>query len=88
MNESERRKYLHDLFQLVSTRSILIIDKYGNVKRIYCPFPVVVVREIPNLSIGDIEDVTAIKMDLTLRDIYIVKGNPYYYFNFNLYLEI
>ncbi len=46
-----------------------------------------VIRDVPGLSIGEFESVTAIKMDLRLIDIYIVKGNAYYHFNFILWVD-
>jgi hypothetical protein len=46
-----------------------------------------VVVDVPGLSKGDLGSVTAIRMDLRLIDIYVVKGKPYYYYNFVLYFE-
>jgi hypothetical protein len=37
--------------------------------------------------LGDIQSVTAIKMDIELIDVYIIDDKPYYYFNFILYLK-
>ncbi len=87
MSDEEKKKYIEELFKLCPTNSILITDSKGEIKRIYCPFNVVVINDVPGLSIGDIEAVTAIKMDIKLIDIYVVRGKAYYYFNFTLYLE-
>ncbi len=51
----------------------------------YTPFTVIVVLEVPGLYPGDIVDVTAIKMDMKLIDIYIVGRKAYYYYNFVLF---
>ena len=49
------------------------------------PFTVLVVREVPGLSRGEIASVTGIKMDNRLIDIYIIHKNAYYYYNFVLF---
>jgi len=51
------------------------------------PFTALLIRDVPGLREGDLRSVIAIKMDLTLIDIYVMKGKPYYYYNFILYVE-
>ena len=82
-----RKKYIRELFELVGTDSILIITKENRLKRVLCPFRVIVIVDVPGLEIGNIEYVTAVKMDIKLIDIYIVKGKAYYHFNFELYFS-
>ena len=83
----DKKKYIRELFEVVSTQDILIVNKDNQLIRLNVPFTVLVVREVPGLREGDLGSVTAIRMDLKLLDIYIVNGKPYYYFNFILYLE-
>ncbi len=87
MNEEEKKKYIDELFKVCRSDSILILNKDGSIDRIYCPFAVVVINDVPGLKKWDIEHVTAVKMDLKLIEIYIVKGNAYYYFNFFLWVD-
>jgi hypothetical protein len=82
MNKNE--KYIKELFELVGTDSILVIDKNGSLARLYCPFEVVVVGLLPNLKIGDIVWVEAINMTVTLKDVYIIHGKTYYVWNFRI----
>ena len=82
----DHKKYIKELFEVVSTTDILIVNKDNQLIRLNVPFTVLVVREVPGLSRGDLGSVTAIKMDIRLIDIYVVNGKPYYYFNFVLYL--
>ena len=81
----DKKKYIRELFEVVDTHSILIINKDNQLIRLNVPFTVLVVREVPGLRKGELESVQAIKMDLTLMDIYFVNYKPYYYFNFVLY---
>ena len=82
----DKKKYIKELFEEVDTVSILIINKDNQLIRLNVPFTVLVVRGVPGLSKGDLESVQAIKMDLTLMDIYFVNYKPYYYFNFVLWM--
>ena len=83
----DKKKYIRELFEVVDTVSILIINKDNQLIRLNVPFTVLVVRQVPGLSIGYLGSVTGIKMGLELIDIYVVNGKPYYYYNFVLYLE-
>ncbi len=81
----DHKKYIKELFEVVDTRSILIINKDNQLIRLNVPFTVLVVHGVPGLRTGDLGSVTAIRMDVRLLDIYFVNGKPYYYFNFVLY---
>ena len=83
----DKKKYIRELFEVVSTTDILIVNKDNHLIRLNVPFTVLVVLDVPGLSKGDLGSVTAIRMDLKLIDIYIVNGKPYYYYNFILYLK-
>ena len=83
----DHKKYIRELFEVVSTTDILIVNKDNQLLRLNVPFTVLVVHEVPGLRTGDLGSVTAIRMDIRLLDIYIVNGRPCYYYNFILYLE-
>jgi len=82
----DHKKYIRELFEVVSNQDILLVNKDNQLIRLNVPFTVLVVLEVPGLSIGDLGSVSAIRMDVKLLDIYIVNGKPYYYYNFILYL--
>ena len=83
----DHKKYIKELFEVVSTTDILIVNKDNQLIRLNVPFTVLVVLDVPGLSIGDLGSVTAIRMDIKLIDIYIVNSKPYYHYNFILYFE-
>ena len=82
MNKNER--YIKDLFKLVGTDSILIIDKQDKLARLYCTFEFIVTGILPDLKVGDIVWVETVKMTVTLKDVYIIKGQAYYVWNFRI----
>ncbi len=82
----DHKKYIRELFEVVSNQDILLVNKDNQLIRLNVPFTVLVVLEVPGLSIGDLGSVTAIKMDVRLIDIYVVNGKPYYCFNFVVWM--
>ena len=87
MTENERKKYIEEIFKLCKTDSILIINKWGMLERRLCPFLVIVVKEVPPLTEGDVVWVAAVRMSLELIDVYIVQNKAYNYYNFILYFQ-
>lgn len=84
MTDDEKKKYIEELFKHCSTESILVVNKTGSLERLFCPFEVVVIQEVGELYAGLKCLVNAVKMDLTLVDVYIIKDKAYYCFNFKV----
>jgi len=81
------RKYIREIFRVVSIDSILIIDKHGNLRRLYCPFRVIVVIPVGEYKPGIIVFVEAIKMTEELKDVFIIGGKAYYLVYFRIMLD-
>jgi hypothetical protein len=84
MSDDEKRKYIEELFKYCKTDSILVINKDGLLQRLDCPFEVVVITDVGELYKGLVCPVSAVKMDLTLIDVYIIRSKAYYFFNFRV----
>jgi len=79
------REYILELFRIVNTTSILVIDRKGTLKRLHCPFKVVAVVEMPpQINVGAIYLVDAVKMTLELREVFIINGIGYYIWYFKI----
>jgi predicted glycosyltransferase len=72
------RKYIIELFKIVSTDSILIINSAGKIQRLYCPFRVISKVNLPPLARNQQYDVQAVKMTLKLEEVFIIDGNAYF----------
>lgn len=73
------REYILELFKIVSTTSILVIDRKGTLRRIQCPFRVVAIVEVPpQITVGGSYYVDAVKMTLELKEVFIIQGKGYY----------
>ena len=84
MSDEEKKKYIEDIFRYCKIDSILVIDKLGHLQRLDCPFEVIVISDVGELQKGLICLVSAVKIDLSLIDVYIIRNKAYYFFNFRV----
>ena len=79
------REYILELYKIVSTTSILVIDREGILKRLKCPFKVVAVVELPpQITVGASYYVEAVKMTLELKEVYIIQNKGYFIYFFKI----
>ena len=84
MSDEDKRKYIEEVFKYCKIDSILVINKHGLLQRLDCPFEVVVISDVGELTKGLICLVNAVKLDLSLIDVYIIRNKTYYFFNFKV----
>jgi len=84
MSDEEKRKYIEEVFKYCKIDSILVINKSGQLQRLDCPFEVLVIQDVGELYKGLICLVNAVKLDLSLIDVYIIGNKAYYFFNFRI----
>jgi hypothetical protein len=65
MSDEDKRKYIEEIFKYCKVDSILVIGKTGQLQRLDCPFEVVVITDVGELTKGLKCLVQAVKMDLT-----------------------
>ena len=83
----EARKYITELFKIVSTNSVLIVLSTGKVKRLYCPFMVICKVDVPPLKKGGEYSVEAVKMTLQLQEVFIIESRAYFVWYFTIKFE-
>jgi hypothetical protein len=84
MSKEENKKYIEDIFKYCKTDSILVINNHGHLQRLNCPFEVLVIQDVGELYKGLICLVNAVKIDISLVDVYIIRNKAYYFFNFRV----
>ena len=84
MTDNEKKKYIEEVFKYCKTDSILVMSKSGQLQRLQCPFEVMVIQDVGELYRGLICLVSAVKIDLALIDVYIIRDKAYYFFNFRV----
>ena len=71
------RKYLYEFARLLDSKSILVISREGQLRRIFCPFPVVVLEQVYQFKKDQILSVEAVKITVSLQDVFIIDGKAY-----------
>jgi hypothetical protein len=66
--------------------SLLIIDKTGKLRRLYCPFKVITNYTFSLYKVGRIVDVQAVKITPDLLMVYVVGQVAYPYYLFRVIL--
>jgi hypothetical protein len=84
MSDEEKKKYIEEVFKYCKIDSILVINKSGSLERLQCPFEVLIISNVGELQKGLICLVNAVKLDLTLIDVYNIRNKAYYFFNFRV----
>jgi len=79
--------YLRELLNWVSSDSLLVIDKKGLLRRIYCPFWAICLVDFPEIKKGEEVSVDAIKLTIEVKEVFIIKGTVYYIIYFKIILE-
>ena len=70
-------KFLHEFAKTVDSRSILVINWQGRLRRIFCPFPVVTLVKVYSFEKGQVLSVESVKVTVQLQDIFIIQGKAY-----------
>lgn len=83
----DKEEYLKELLKWVSSDSLLVIDRKGNLRRIYCPFKVICLVNFPDITKGQKVAVEAIKLTIEIREVYIIMGVAYHIAYFTITLE-
>jgi len=82
-----KEEYLKELLKWISSDSLLVIDRKGDVRRIWCPFKVVCLVNFPDISQGEKVAVEAIKLTVEIKEVYIIRGTAYHIVYFMITLE-
>tara|TARA_R110002074_G_scaffold226032_5_gene397687 strand:- start:542 stop:793 length:252 start_codon:yes stop_codon:yes gene_type:complete len=70
-----------------SSDCILIVTCENQLKKLYTPFKVYVLNTIGSLSKGEVVLVTQVKVTKRLIIIFIIDGNAYYYYHFDILID-
>ncbi|TDN95315.1 hypothetical protein DET49_102201 [Salegentibacter sp. 24] len=80
MSEDE----LADVLRYSSPDTIYIITWNNLLKKLFCPFRVVVKHQIGELEKCEVVWVDSVKVTVKLKTVFMVKGRAYYYDHFEI----
>jgi hypothetical protein len=82
-----KEKYLKELLRWVSTDDLLVIDKTGTLRRIYCPFKAICLVSFPEIKQGEKVSVEAVKLTVEVKEVFVIKGVPYFIIYFKIIVD-
>ena len=81
-----KEEIIKELLKWVSSDSLLVIDKNGLLRRIYCPFKVICLVTFPEIKQWEKVSVDAVKLTVEVKEVFIIKGIAYYIIFFKIIL--
>lgn len=75
---------LADVLKYSSPDTLYIITWNNLLKKLFCPFKVVVKHQIGELEKGEVVWVSSVKVTAKLKTVYLIKGRAYYYDHFEI----
>lgn len=82
-----KEEYLKELLKWVSNEELMVLDKEGNLRSIYCPFKAICLVPFPDIKQGEKVTVDAVKLTLEVKEVFIINGTAYYIIYFGIILE-
>lgn len=73
---------LADVLKYSSPDTLYIITWNNLLKKLFCPFQVMVKHQIGDLEKGELVWVEKVKVTVKLKTVYVVRGRAYYYDRF------
>jgi len=83
MNEKE----LAEILKYSNPKELYIVTWNNLIKKLFCPFKVLVLERIGGLRKGQVVWVDGIKVTIELKTVYIIKGQFYYHYHFDILIE-
>lgn len=78
------KNQLAEILKYCSPKVLYVVTFNNLLKRLLCPFPVRVLNPVGELRKGEIFFVDEVKVTMELKTIFIIKGNAYYYYHFDI----
>jgi len=82
----DNKRILAAINEVCTPDSLLIIDKKGRLRRLYCPFKVITIYSFSIYSANKVVEVLAVKITPDLLMVYVVGQVAYPYYLFRIIL--
>jgi len=83
-----QKNNLMEQLKYSSSKCIYIVTKENKLKQLFCPFRVTVISSIGDLVAGQGAWVKEIKVTVDLITVFVIKDKAYYYYHFNIEVNI
>ena len=76
-----------ELLKYSSPKELYIITWNNLLKKLFCPFNVIVLNDIGDLIEEEVVQVDEVKITFELKTVYLIKGRYYFYHYFDIIYE-
>jgi len=83
MNE----KQMGELLKYSSPYSILVVTYHNKIMELKCPFRVILKNDVGALKKGNVVKVNLVKLSTSLKTVFIIREEAYYYHWFNILID-
>jgi hypothetical protein len=73
-----KEKYLQELLKWISSDSLLVVVKSGNLRRLYVPFKVICLVNFPDITKDQRVPVEAFKLTVEIKMVYMIRSTAYH----------
>lgn len=74
------------LLKYSSPFSILVVTKDNKLMELRCPFKVEVIKNVKNMMVSQVKEVTQVKLATNNKLVYIIDEKPFFYYYFTILL--
>lgn len=78
------KNHLAEMLKYSSPKIIYIVTWNNLLKKVFCPFQVIVLSDVGELFKNQIVWVELVKVTPELKTIYIINGSAYFYYHFDI----
>lgn len=81
------KKQLQEILKYSNPKELYIVTWNNLLKRLFCPFRVVVLEGVGKLKKDEIHDVEGVMVTMELKTVYLIKGSYFYYYHFDILID-
>ena len=81
------KRQLAEILKYSNSKTLYIVTYNNLLKLLFCPFKVVARQDIGSLIKGQIVWVNEIKVTKEVKTVFIIKGQPYFYYHFEILVD-
>lgn len=81
------KKQLEDILRYSHPRELYVVDWKNRLVVLRCPFKVMVREDIGKLKRHEIVSVDQVKVTMELITVYVVEGQAYFYYHFEILVQ-
>ena len=70
-----------------SSEWVYVVTMNDQLKQLFCPFRVLVLKPVGSLSEEQIVWVEAVKVTMELKTVFVINGSAYFYFHFEIIID-